>query len=170
MKALPLTQKLFPTMIGQCFDCCEIRNRDRPNRLSAGLLSFTLTPCFSNYIFVYPTTYAHTNRPILSPVTCTMPDKCKERERISASSIVEVPALPVAAVRGQLCFRCFSPAEKITKCAGCKRAGYCSRVCQKIDWAFSHKKQCKVLREVNELDLNEYRASRTWDEYRMALV
>jgi splicing suppressor protein 51 len=99
-----------------------------------------------------------------------MPNKCKERERILASGAVDVPALPVGAVRGLLCFRCFEPSNKILKCGACKRAGYCSQSCQKLDWAAVHKTQCKVLRRINEIDLEDYKESRTWDEYRLLLV
>lgn len=99
-----------------------------------------------------------------------MPAKCKERESILASGIVDVPALPLGAVRGILCFRCFEPTSKILKCANCKRAGYCSKACQKLDWAAQHKKQCKVLQQINEIDLQDYRESRTWEDYRQAQV
>jgi len=99
-----------------------------------------------------------------------MPRKCKERERILASGAVDIPALPVGAVRGILCFRCFEPTDKILKCAACKRAGYCSQECQRLDWSALHKKQCKVLRRINEIDLEDYKESRTWDDYRGLLV
>jgi splicing suppressor protein 51 len=99
-----------------------------------------------------------------------MPSKCKERERLLASGVDDVPALPLGAVRGILCFRCYEPSNKILKCAGCMRAGYCSQECQKLDWTAIHKKQCKILRQVNEEDLEDYSDSRTWAEYRRSLV
>jgi hypothetical protein len=99
-----------------------------------------------------------------------MPAKCKERERLLASGNNDVPALPLGAVRGLLCFRCFEPAKQILKCAACRRAGYCSQECQKLDWTVIHKKQCKFLRQINELDLKDYSDSRTWAEYRRSLV
>lgn len=99
-----------------------------------------------------------------------MPSKCKERERLLELGGVDVPALPVGAVRGHLCFRCFEPSEVILKCAACKRAGYCSKFCQKLDWSAIHKKQCKILGRINDIDLEDYKDSRTWDEYRAALV
>jgi splicing suppressor protein 51 len=99
-----------------------------------------------------------------------MPEKCKQRERILASGSVDVPALPLGAVRGHLCFRCFERSDKILKCAGCRRAGYCSQECQKLDWSATHKKQCKILKRINEEDLKDYSDSRTWAEYRRCLV
>ncbi|KAF1922016.1 hypothetical protein BDU57DRAFT_511119 [Ampelomyces quisqualis] len=99
-----------------------------------------------------------------------MPAKCKQRERILASGVVDVPTLPLGAVRGALCFRCFEPADKILKCAGCRRAGYCSQACQKLDWIAVHKKQCKVLKIINEEDLKDYSDRRTWADYRRVLI
>jgi splicing suppressor protein 51 len=99
-----------------------------------------------------------------------MPSKCKQRERILASGGADVPALPLGAVRGHLCFRCFEHSEKILKCAGCRRAGYCSQECQKLDWSATHKTQCKILKRINEEDLKDYSDSRTWAEYRRCLV
>lgn len=99
-----------------------------------------------------------------------MPAKCKQREQLLASDVMDVPALPVGAVRGILCFRCFEPAAKILKCAACRRTGYCSKECQKLDWNVAHKKQCKILKQVNEMDLGDYREKRTWDEYRATQV
>lgn len=99
-----------------------------------------------------------------------MPSKCKERERLFESGVADIPALPVGAVRGLLCFRCFEPSDTISKCAACKRAGYCSKSCQKLDWFAVHKKQCKILGRINEIDLEDYKETRTWDEYRASLV
>jgi hypothetical protein len=99
-----------------------------------------------------------------------MPAKCKQRERILASGAVDIPALPLGAVRGVLCFRCFEHTDKILKCTACMRAGYCSPECQKLDWTAIHKKQCKILKRINEEDLKDYCDSRTWAEYRRCLV
>jgi splicing suppressor protein 51 len=100
-----------------------------------------------------------------------MPARCKDRERILASGVVDVPALPLGAVRGILCFRCFEPTNKMLKCGGCRRVGYCSKKCQKLDWTTVHKNQCKLLQQVNEIDTGEqYKDSRTWDEYRRLQV
>ncbi|KAH8696826.1 hypothetical protein GQ44DRAFT_123671 [Phaeosphaeriaceae sp. PMI808] len=98
-----------------------------------------------------------------------MPAKCKQRERMLTSGFEDIPVLTLGAVRGVLCYRCFGPSNKILKCAACRRAGYCSQECQKLDWKVSHKKQCKVLQSVNELDLQDYCDSRTWAEYRRSL-
>lgn len=99
-----------------------------------------------------------------------MPAKCKQRERILASGGFDVPSLPLGAVRGRLCFRCFEPSGNILKCAGCRRAGYCSKECQKLDWTAVHKKQCKILQRINEEDLKDYRESRKWADYSRCLV
>jgi splicing suppressor protein 51 len=99
-----------------------------------------------------------------------MPAKCKQRERILASGGADVPALPLGAVRGHLCFRCFEHSDQILKCAGCRRAGYCSQACQKLDWSAMHKTQCKILKRINEEDLKDYSDSRTWAEYRRCSV
>lgn len=94
-----------------------------------------------------------------------MPAKCKDREKILATGVVDIPGLPVGAIRGYLCFRCFNPAEKIFKCGGCRRAGYCSKECQKLDWSIVHKKYCKILQSVNQLEEEQYQEKRTWAEY-----
>jgi hypothetical protein len=102
--------------------------------------------------------------------TYTMPAKCKQRERILASGAVDVPTLPLGAVRGVLCFRCFEPVDKVLKCGACRRAGYCSQACQKLDWTAGHKKQCKVMKAINEEDIKDYSDRRTWADYRRVLV
>ncbi|KAF2868462.1 hypothetical protein BDV95DRAFT_579897 [Massariosphaeria phaeospora] len=100
-----------------------------------------------------------------------MPDKCRDRERIAAiSGAGEVPSLPVSAIRGNLCFRCFSPSDDILKCSGCRRAYYCSKKCQKLDWSLMHKNHCKIFQTINEVEEQKYQASRTWAEYRAYLL
>ncbi|KAF1951483.1 hypothetical protein CC80DRAFT_496086 [Byssothecium circinans] len=99
-----------------------------------------------------------------------MPAKCKERERIEASGNPDVPFLPVGAIRGYLCFRCFSPAPNILKCGGCKRAYYCSKACQKLDWSIVHKNHCKIFKTINEVEEQQYQSSRTWKEYSECLL
>jgi splicing suppressor protein 51 len=99
-----------------------------------------------------------------------MPANCKQRESILASGVVDVPTLPLGAVRGILCFRCFDPCPKILKCASCRRAGYCSQECQKLDWRAGHKHQCKILQQINEEDLKDYNDTRAWADYRRCLV
>ena len=39
---------------------------------------------------------------------------------------------------------------KLRYCKGCKTARYCSRVCQKKDWAEEHKTQCKKLKDLRK--------------------
>ncbi|KAF2637958.1 hypothetical protein P280DRAFT_471615 [Massarina eburnea CBS 473.64] len=94
-----------------------------------------------------------------------MPAKCKERERIASSGNPDVPSLPVGAIRGYLCFRCFGPATNILKCGGCKRAYYCSKACQKLDWGLIHKNHCKIFKTINEVEEQQYQSTRTWKEY-----
>ncbi|KAF1997008.1 hypothetical protein P154DRAFT_497660 [Amniculicola lignicola CBS 123094] len=93
-----------------------------------------------------------------------MPSKCKTRERL-ASDTPDIPELPVGAIRGNLCFRCFSPTDKILKCGACRRAGYCSAECQKLDWKIVHKNHCKIFKTINELEEQQYQTTRTWSEY-----
>lgn len=102
----------------------------------------------------------------------TMPAKCKEREKILATGTADIPGIPVLAIRGYLCFRCFGPgpSDKILKCGGCKRAGYCSKECQKLDWSLGHKKQCKILQDINRFEEERYREKRTWTEYSRSLL
>jgi splicing suppressor protein 51 len=99
-----------------------------------------------------------------------MPDKCKNRERILASGTVDIPGLPVGAVRGNLCFRCFSPSSNLLRCSGCKRAGYCSKECQKLDWSIIHKNYCKIFKTINQVEEQQYQEKRTWNEYRAYLL
>ena len=99
-----------------------------------------------------------------------MPEKCKNRERILASGTVDIPALPVGAIRGSLCFRCFSPSSNLLRCSGCKRAGYCSKECQKLDWSIIHKNYCKIFKTINQVEEQQYQERRTWNEYRAYLL
>ncbi|KAF2714301.1 hypothetical protein K504DRAFT_367046 [Pleomassaria siparia CBS 279.74] len=99
-----------------------------------------------------------------------MPAKCKQRERILAAGTVDIPVLPVGAIRGNLCFRCFSPSSNILKCSACKRAGYCSKECQKLDWSIVHKNHCKIFKTINQVEESQYQEKRTWDEYSDYLV
>ncbi|KAF1975406.1 hypothetical protein BU23DRAFT_503303 [Bimuria novae-zelandiae CBS 107.79] len=99
-----------------------------------------------------------------------MPAKCKDRERIAASGNADVPSLPVGAIRGDLCFRCFSPLDDILKCSGCRRAYYCSEKCQKSDWKLVHKNHCKIFQTINQVEEEKYQRSRTWAEYRESLL
>jgi len=46
-----------------------------------------------------------------------------------------------------LCFHCQKEdvRDNIRKCSRCKVARYCSKECQKADWASSHKDQCQMI-------------------------
>ncbi|PVI08593.1 hypothetical protein DM02DRAFT_6951 [Periconia macrospinosa] len=99
-----------------------------------------------------------------------MPDKCKERERLAAAGNPDVPSIPVGAIRGRLCFRCFGPSTNILKCGGCKRAYYCSKQCQKLDWSAQHKNHCKIFKTINEVEEQQYLSTRTWPEYSSQLL
>jgi hypothetical protein len=54
---------------------------------------------------------------------------------------------------GHLCFRCLLPSEHLNKCSGCKRAVYCTKACQIQDWEIKHKKDCKFLKRINEIEV-----------------
>ena len=99
-----------------------------------------------------------------------MPDKCKNRERLAAAGSADIPFIPVGAIRGYLCFRCFDPSDNILKCSACKRAGYCSKQCQKLDWSISHKNHCKIFKTINDVEEQQYQRTRSWAEYREYLV
>ncbi|CAI6246375.1 unnamed protein product [Periconia digitata] len=99
-----------------------------------------------------------------------MPDKCKERESLAAAGNPDVPDIPVLGIRGRLCFRCFSPSKGILKCGGCKRAYYCSKQCQKLDWAALHKNHCKIFKTINDFEEQQYKDMRTWSEYSACLT
>jgi splicing suppressor protein 51 len=99
-----------------------------------------------------------------------MPDKCKNRERIASAGTADVPFIPLGAIRGNQCFRCFGPSDNILKCSACKRAGYCSKQCQKLDWSITHKNHCKIFKTINEVEEQQYQRTRTWAEYREYIV
>ena len=67
---------------------------------------------------------------------------------------VQIPRLPLQAIRGHLCFCCLQPA-KLTRCGGCKRAIYYGKKCQELGWKVEHKKDCEILREINKLEREE---------------
>jgi hypothetical protein len=81
-----------------------------------------------------------------------------------------IPTLPYLAIRGHLCFRCLLPSETMTKCGACRRAVYCGKNCQKLDWGLQHRKDCKVLKSVNELECKDTATSRTREEWTAILV
>lgn len=92
------------------------------------------------------------------------------REALMVKNNMEIPALPISAIRGHLCFRCLLPAENLSKCGGCKRAVYCSKTCQNLDWRVQHKKDCKVLKSINALEEKETVPSRSRDLWTDFLV
>ena len=40
--------------------------------------------------------------------------------------------------------------EALASCTGCRVVGYCSKACQKADWATVHSKECKAFRRLGE--------------------
>lgn len=84
----------------------------------------------------------------------------------------DVPSLPVLAVRGHLCYRCFQPAPNMFKFTGCVRAAYCSKLCQKKDWTECDKSMCKRLKKINVIEKEEAAmiTSNSFERYKMALV
>lgn len=51
--------------------------------------------------------------------------------------------------KGKACEYCYAPSEKLSKCAKCRDAMYCSRDCQKAAWKL-HKRLCgKTIDEIN---------------------
>ena len=81
----------------------------------------------------------------------------------------EIPIVPLQARRGSLCFRCWMPSQKLTKCSGCRRIYYCSKACQKLDWNLQHKKHCKLLRQTNAVEEKATARSRSWSTYQESL-
>jgi mitochondrial splicing suppressor protein 51 len=92
-----------------------------------------------------------------------------QREALMRRNNCEIPNMPLLARRGYLCFRCWQPADKMTKCAGCRRVFYCSKSCQKLDWELQHKRHCKILRHINGLEEKETAKSRSWELYQESL-
>ncbi|GAQ79614.1 hypothetical protein KFL_000340170 [Klebsormidium nitens] len=45
-----------------------------------------------------------------------------------------------------LCWQCREPYDSLKKCANCRKARYCSRVCQKKAWAQGHSLNCEERR------------------------
>jgi hypothetical protein len=92
------------------------------------------------------------------------------REPTGKEEGTSIPTLPLLAVRGHLCFRCLSHSAKLSKCGGCKRAIYCGKSCQTLDWKFQHKNHCKILQVVNEAEAQEEAESRSCSEWKRLLV
>jgi splicing suppressor protein 51 len=92
------------------------------------------------------------------------------RELIEKEEATSIPTFPLLAVRGHLCFRCLSHSAKLSKCGGCKRAMYCGKSCQTLDWKIQHNNHCKILQAVNEVDAQEEAESRSCSEWKRLLV
>ena len=95
------------------------------------------------------------------PVSREMSSNIMNRQLIEKEDGVQIPALPLLAIRGHLCFRCLSRPAKLTKCGACKRAVYCGKNCQMLDWKIQHKKDCKILQTINEREEQEKVTSRS---------
>jgi splicing suppressor protein 51 len=92
------------------------------------------------------------------------------REALLAEKHTQILFTPLLAIRGHLCFRCWMPHTDLKKCAGCRRVAYCSSSCQAIDWKAQHKKDCKKLRTVNEIEGMEMAVRRTGAVWKESLV
>jgi hypothetical protein len=92
------------------------------------------------------------------------------REALMAENHTDIMFTPLRAIRGHLCFRCWMPHTNLKKCAGCRRVAYCGDQCQKIDWKIQHKKDCKKLRMVNEIESLETAPRRTAALWKSSLV
>lgn len=68
------------------------------------------------------------------------------RRRIPCSCLDEVYKEVKSITRTGVCFTCESVVErsKMSSCARCGNANYCSRVCQKADWP-NHKDECGAI-------------------------
>eukprot|EP00592_Proboscia_alata_P006813 CAMPEP_0194356690 /NCGR_PEP_ID=MMETSP0174-20130528/4283_1 /TAXON_ID=216777 /ORGANISM="Proboscia alata, Strain PI-D3" /LENGTH=524 /DNA_ID=CAMNT_0039126385 /DNA_START=18 /DNA_END=1592 /DNA_ORIENTATION=- len=49
------------------------------------------------------------------------------------------------------CHHCGDVTTNIQKCAGCKKAAYCSKACQKLAWKSGHKEECKKIQQQHQL-------------------
>eukprot|EP01084_Bolivina_argentea_P122286 216702_1 len=56
-------------------------------------------------------------------------------------------------IQSNIC--CVCSESTTQRCSGCKSVYYCSAKCQKQDWKM-HKKQCKILKEKYENDVDKY--------------
>ena len=54
------------------------------------------------------------------------------------------------------CEYCHSKTNIKQRCSKCKKCYYCNRECQNAHWKISHKKQCKLRKEMNDNQWNEY--------------
>jgi MYND finger len=92
------------------------------------------------------------------------------RESAWVKQNIRVPRLPHLAVRGYLCFRCLLPSKHLSKCTGCRRAVYCGKACQTWDWQIQHKKDCKILKMINAIEVLDTASSRSRQIWTQSLV
>lgn len=76
--------------------------------------------------------------------------------------------IPILAIKGAICHGCLEPTNQLNKCAGCKRASYCSKSCQKQQWNSHHKRFCLRIRScgINDVEKISSNFSRTWRNHR----
>ncbi len=59
--------------------------------------------------------------------------------------------------KGIRCDFCHSNDNRLKKCSNCRQMFYCDQNCQKNDWVFGHKNECKIYakygHEINALDI-----------------
>jgi len=103
-------------------------------------------------------------------VLSKMSSNIMNRETLREEHKIDIPSLPILAIRGHVCFRCLSPSEHLSKCAGCKRAVYCGKACQNQDWQVQHKKDCKILKRINAIEVQETVPSRSRELWTLSLV
>ncbi|KAE8991519.1 hypothetical protein PR003_g21900 [Phytophthora rubi] len=53
----------------------------------------------------------------------------------------------VCAMSSSSCGWCFSPQNSLLRCAGCRKARYCSRACRQRDWP-QHRRECAAWRSI----------------------
>jgi len=110
----------------------------------------------------------------MAPAAAFVPDNnIVHREAIQARNpLAAVPKIPLLAIKGQLCFRCFAaPAGPLIQCPGCHRASYCSNACRRYDWDAEHGAQCHLLQAANELQARQkVKRKKSWQEYTVDLV
>src|SRR5580700_7565298 len=99
-----------------------------------------------------------------------MSSNIMNRESMMVEQSIQVPSLPILTIRGHLCFRCLLPSEQLNKCAGCKRAVYCGKACQTLDWKIQHKKDCGILKKINAIEVQETAPSRSRELWTESLV
>lgn len=97
-------------------------------------------------------------------------NRLAQREAIMARERIEIPTLPLLAIRGHLCFRCLQQSEKLLRCTGCQRAFYCSKECQAADWRVAHRTSCKILKMLTKVGKSSEAEKRDWESYSTLMV